>query len=96
MGFEFGKRLRKAREQKGLTQLELAKRANLGESTISFYELGRREPNYDTLLRLAEILEVGPAYLLTGEANDNGHSQPWWERNVSFIQHLFHLLFSYF
>jgi transcriptional regulator with XRE-family HTH domain len=81
MGLEFGKRLREVREQKSLTQLELAKQANLGESTISFYELGRREPNYDTLLRLAEILEVSPGYLLTGETNGNGHSQPWWERD---------------
>jgi len=76
VGIEFGKRLREARERKGLTQLELAKLANLGESTISFYELGRREPNYDILIRLAEILEVSPNYLLTGK--DNGYSSHWW------------------
>ena len=77
MKVEFGRRLREARERKGLTQLELAKQANLGESTISFYELGRREPSYEVLLRLAEILEVNPAYLLSG----NNHQTPWWEKD---------------
>jgi len=44
MSLDFGKRLRKAREKKGMTQAELAKVAALGESTVSFYESGKREP----------------------------------------------------
>lgn len=81
MSVEFGRRLRAAREKKGLTQLELAKRLHLGESTISFYELGKREPNYETLIKLAAELDTTPDYLLTGKTNGNGQSLPWWERD---------------
>lgn len=74
MSVDFGKRLREMREKKGLTQAELAKIASLGESTISFYESGKREPNYEMLVALANILDTTPNYLLVGE-------KEWWEKD---------------
>ena len=44
--------LREARERAGLTQVELARRADVAQSMISAYEHGRREPAYATLDRL--------------------------------------------
>ncbi|WP_161821283.1 helix-turn-helix domain-containing protein [Sporotomaculum syntrophicum] len=76
---EFGARLRKLREQRKLTQSELAKLCDLGESTISFYESGKREPSYKILLNLAEKLNTTPSYLLTG--NYEKDNSPWWEKD---------------
>lgn len=74
MSLDFGKRLREMREEKGLTQAELAKLASLGESTISFYESGKREPSYNVLITLADILNTTPNYLLVGK-------DEWWEKD---------------
>jgi len=77
---EFGRRLKELREQKKLTQSELAKLCGLGESTISFYESGKREPSYKILFCLAEKLNTTPNYLLTGE-HQQDRNTPWWEKD---------------
>ncbi|MEO7069545.1 MAG: helix-turn-helix domain-containing protein [Nostocoides sp.] len=46
--------LRAARQKSGLSQTELARRANVAQSVISAYEAGRREPAMSTLSRLVE------------------------------------------
>lgn len=43
------KRLKSLREQKGLTQADLAKLTNISTSAIGMYEQGRREANHETL-----------------------------------------------
>lgn len=78
MGVEFGRRLKELRKKKNLTQAELAKLCGLGESTISFYESCKREPNFEVLLCLAEKIDTTPNYLLTGK-----YSTHWWEDEVS-------------
>lgn len=65
----FGKRLRERREYKNLTQKELADRLFLGESTISFYEAGKRQPKYEILEKIADILDTTIDYLL-GRSDD--------------------------
>jgi len=60
----FGNRLRQLRKEKGLTQAELAKLLSIGESTISFYESGKRQPDYETLIRIADLFNVSVDYLL--------------------------------
>lgn len=60
----FGKRLRERREYKNLTQKELADRLFLGESTISFYEAGKRQPKYEILKKIADILDTTTDWLL--------------------------------
>lgn len=59
-----GENLRKAREEKGLTQAEVAKLLDISASTIGMYEQGRRDPDTDTLKKLAELYEVSTDYLL--------------------------------
>ncbi len=53
-----GPMLRRWRERAGLSQLELALRADSSSRHISFVETGRAVPGKDTLLRLAEHLDV--------------------------------------
>ena len=60
----FGEHLRKEREAKGLSQIELAEKAGLQPSAISHFELGRRSPSFDNLRRLADALNVTIDYLV--------------------------------
>ena len=46
----FGKQLRDLRIEKGLSQRELGKIFNVCNQTISFWEIGSREPDLDTLI----------------------------------------------
>jgi DNA-binding XRE family transcriptional regulator len=54
----FGRCLRALREEAGLTQKELAKRAGLHPQGIVKLERGEREPAWATVLALAEALGV--------------------------------------
>jgi transcriptional regulator with XRE-family HTH domain len=56
--FSLGQRLKFARERKNLMQLEVAKKTGINNKTLSGYEHGRAEPDFDTLLKLAELYEV--------------------------------------
>jgi transcriptional regulator with XRE-family HTH domain len=60
----FPERLRAAREKRGLSQGDLAKRAHLQASAISHFETGTRKPSFDNLRRLADALAVTTDYLL--------------------------------
>ena len=56
---KFGEKLRKYRNEKGLTQAELAKQAGLGINTISNYESGKTYPQNRAVYKiLAEFSEL--------------------------------------
>lgn len=57
-------RLRELRKEKGLTQLELAKILNVSDRSVGFYETGERDPDTDTLKKLASFFSVSIDYLL--------------------------------
>lgn len=61
---DYAERLKSIRQELGLTQKELADRANLAISCISMIELGKREPSANTLLSLSNALGVSADYLL--------------------------------
>lgn len=56
--------LRELRTQKGLTQAELSKALQVSASSIGMYEQGRREPDNETLGRIANFFHVSTDYLL--------------------------------
>lgn len=60
----FGRKLKMLREEHNMLQSELAKLLNLGASSISMYEKDERDPDTDTLKRIAEIFNVSTDYLL--------------------------------
>ena len=60
----FGKRLKELRLEKGLSQKELGKVFNVCNQTISFWELGSREPDLDTLLDIARYFNLSVNNLL--------------------------------
>lgn len=55
---EFHQNLRALRTSKKLTQLAVAKAIDSGHSTYTQYELGIREPNIKTIIKLAKFYEV--------------------------------------
>lgn len=61
---EFGKRLRRARRVKDISQDQISKDMALSQITISGYERGTREPTLYTLFRLVKELGVSADYLL--------------------------------
>jgi len=65
----FGKRLRKLREEKELSQLELAKNLDIANSTLSLYESGKREPDFATLQKIASFFKCSADYLLSRTDN---------------------------
>ncbi len=60
----FGERLKKARENKGLTQEQLAHQIGVAKPTITGYEKGKREPDVRKIKLLAQALSVTGDYLI--------------------------------
>ena len=56
-------RLRKEREKAGLSQLELALRADISQNMINYIETGKRTPSLDSLLKICNALNINPAVL---------------------------------
>lgn len=68
-------KLRELRKKCGLTMKELGAEIGVAESTISQYETGKRQPDYETLLKLGEFFGVSVDYLLTGEETKKSPSE---------------------
>lgn len=66
---EFGKRLKKAREACDLTQLDVAKRFDVGKGTVSAWENGGGDPGALRLGKLARMYRTTADALLGGEAS---------------------------
>lgn len=72
----FSENLKTLRKQKGFSQEELASRLHIVRQTISKWEKNLSVPDADTLIRLAEILEVSVSELLGSKIeteNENGN-----------------------
>jgi transcriptional regulator with XRE-family HTH domain len=63
---EFGARLRTIRENRGMTQLELADALGIHRPTITKYETGAVFPEGQTLVALGKVLEVSMDELILG------------------------------
>ena len=61
----FGRRVRALREKLGLSQEQLAERAQLHWTYVSEIERGRRNPSLNILARLARALDVPLGKLLS-------------------------------
>lgn len=67
---EFGKKLKKLRTNKNLSQKDLSKILNVSNTIISSYEASLRMPSYDVLVKIARYFNVTTDYLL-GIKNDD-------------------------
>lgn len=61
----FSKKLKKAREDSGYTQTEVAKEIKIAQSTLANYETGRTEPDIETLGKLINLYNITADWLLS-------------------------------
>ncbi len=59
--------IKKYREKMGISQAELSRRIGVSRQTFNNYELGKREADYETLLKIAEELHTSVQALLTDD-----------------------------
>lgn len=64
----FGQRIVELRKNKGLTQAELANLMGISRSSLSLYEIEKRQPDIDTLNKLASLFKVPIDHLLGNDS----------------------------
>ena len=80
----FSSRLKEEREFAGLTQKELAEKIDVTAGTVGLYEQNRRSPDYDILIKLADIFNVTLDYLI-GRTNSKKEVIPPPEKGQALI-----------
>lgn len=68
-----GKRISNLRKQKKLTQENVSKMLGIHRGTYANYEAGRREPDNETLHKLADFFNVSIDYLLGRSEDTNSN-----------------------
>lgn len=63
----FNEKLADLRKKRGLSQYKLADELGFSRGQIANYEQGKREPDFETLKKLAEYFNVTTDYLLGRE-----------------------------
>lgn len=61
---DFQNIFKRLRNSCGLTQVEMAEKIGISRSTIGMYETGAREPDFETLEKIADFFNVDIDYLL--------------------------------
>jgi len=91
----FAERLKSAREKEGLTQEELAVKAEVSRSSIQLYERGQGQPrDKKTIYRLAIAAGVMPSWLAGEYIEDNHRVVEPYEDDLVFIPTVESLLSS--
>ena len=58
------KRLTELRKEKGVTQKDMSLLLGITRPAYTAYEMGKRQPDYETLIKLADYFNVTIDYLL--------------------------------
>ena len=71
----FARILQDLREDRDISRKDLALELNISVSTLGMYEQGRREPNIDMLIKLADYFDVSIDFLVGRSfKNENNES----------------------
>ena len=71
-----GEQIRAAREEKGISQEELAEQVGISASFLGHLERGTRVASLETLVALCNTLKVTPDYLLSASLNSLTEHMP--------------------
>ena len=66
-----GEKIKKFRNEKGLSQQTLADKLGVHRKTIVFYEQNKTQPPADIIQKMAVIFEISHDYLLSVESGDS-------------------------
>lgn len=72
----FNERLRELRTKRELSQQQLAIALGISKSAISMYEIGEREPDFETLETIADFFNVDMNYLLGDDNKSTYYLEP--------------------
>ena len=67
---EFSERLKELRKQAHMTQVELASKLGIVQSSYADWERGKKKPTQDNLVKIAQVLNVSVDYLV-GNSEEN-------------------------
>ena len=62
-------KIKELRIANNLSQIELAEKLQIAQNTLSQYENGKRDPDIDTLKKIADYFDVTTDYLLERDNN---------------------------
>lgn len=65
----FGENLKKYREKAGLSRLQMAEKLGMTSPAYGFYELNKRNPNGEMLVKISKVLNVSIDVLLDNHLN---------------------------
>lgn len=68
---EMGKRIRARRLSLKMKQMELAEKVDISNNHISSIERGIERPGLDVFIKICDVLNVTPDYLLLGSMKSN-------------------------
>lgn len=71
---KFGDRIRQVREDLDISRRDFADRLQISYFTLSKYETSEREPDFATLVRIAEELHVSTDFILKGKEAKYGRN----------------------
>ncbi|MCK8098671.1 helix-turn-helix domain-containing protein [Bacillus sp. 2CMS4F] len=66
----FSTKIKKLREEKKMKQQEVADKLGIARTTYASYEQGKREPDHETLIKIADYYNVTIDFLLRGESQE--------------------------
>ena len=76
-------RIRELRKQKKITQKELAGHLEIADSTLSYWEQGRYEPDINALRQLSKFFKVSIDYIIGEATSDDAEIGKDYDTSVS-------------
>ena len=73
---EMGRKIQKAREEKGMTQMDLAQALGITQAALSNYELGKRRLYLHQIENIARLLQKNLNYFIPSPAENSQTANP--------------------
>ena len=89
---DFDKRIKSLREEKGISQAELAKRLYITRGAVNAWETGKAIPSIDKLMDLARFFRVSTDFLLGIEQKETIDITSLREHEKGIIQRLLYYM----
>jgi len=87
-------RIKDLREDKDMSQKELAQKLNIARTTLSGYERQIAEPPFEILIKLAKIFNVSVDYIIcrTNNPSNDNFTEDLTEEEIKELEHYKELL----